>query len=298
MRYYSDQDTLFIRGSFRAASTGISGGIRSVSTLVSHATPAVAEDPDPGRTLDRIIAASGLERNYFGLLSTVPVQQVCVLQYDFITVFVSAGIRREPPATGGHVMVIIVSSEGMDDAALLELVMISGEAKAEALQAMDLPLSGTPGDGVIVACEGEIRHHTAGRSTNAGSRVREALIYGIQEAVKRHDAGTRDEGPAFFIFSRLKEEHWIPWTKKDCPYYPCHFKGQSCDLCYCPFYPCHDETLGQWATGSSGKKVWNCATCRLPHEPEVVAYLKKFPGASRQELMRVAAKKREWVLLP
>jgi adenosylcobinamide hydrolase len=179
----------------------------------------------------------------------------------------------------------------MDDAALLEAIMVAGEAKAEALQGMDLPLTGTAGDGVIAACEGEgdVRHRSAGRSTEAGRRIRGAVLHGVPEAIRRHDAGGEDEGPAFFIFSRLREDHWISWTKAGCPYYPCHFEGQSCDLCYCPFYPCHDETLGQWATGSNGKRVWNCAGCRLVHEPAVVAYLRKYPGASRQELMRVAA---------
>ena len=40
MRYYLDTTTLFVRGAFRAASTGISGGIRSVTTLFNHTVPA------------------------------------------------------------------------------------------------------------------------------------------------------------------------------------------------------------------------------------------------------------------
>ena len=290
MRYYTDTTTLFIRGSFRAASTGTAGGIRSVSTILNHSNPA-GRPADSERMFDTVIAAQGLERNYFGLVSTVPVRQACVLQYDFITVFVTAGIRREPPSAAGGVDIIIVSSEGMEDAALLESIMIAAEAKAEALQEMDLPLSGTPADVVIAACEGEgaIRHHAAGRNSEAGRRIREAVLYGIPEAIRRHDAGVQEAAPAFFIFSRLKEDHWIAWTKTDCLYYPCHFKGQSCDLCYCPFYPCHDKTLGQWTAGSSGKEVWNCAGCRLPHEPAVVAYLRKYPAASKDELVKVAA---------
>lgn len=291
MRYYSDNTTLFIRGSFRAASTGAAGGIRSVSTILSHTIPTGIAEVNPQRVFDTVIATQGLERNYFGLATAVPPGQACILQYDFITVFVMAGIRREPPATDGSIAIVIVSSEGMDDAALLGAIMVATEAKTEALQGMDLPLSGTPSDAIVAACEGqgEIRHTSAGRSSEAGRRVREAVLHGIPEAVRRHDAGVAADGPAFFIFSRLNEAHWIAWSKKDCPYYPCHFRGQSCDLCYCPFYPCRDETLGQWATGSSGKAVWNCARCRLPHEPAVVAYLRKYPAASKDELVRVAA---------
>ena len=162
------------------------------------------------------------------------------------------------------------------------------EAKTEALVALDLPLTGTPADAVIAACEGEELHCSAGRITEPGKRVREAVLHGIPEALTRHDTGIAAGSPAFFIFSRIKGEHWIPWSPDNCPYYPCHFKGQSCDFCYCPFYPCRDERLGQWAGSSNGGRVWNCARCTLVHEPVVAAYLKKYPGASRGELQRLA----------
>jgi adenosylcobinamide hydrolase len=287
MRYYSDTNTLFIRGTFRAASTGISGGLRSVSTILNHCHSPAGNDVIAEKDLDTIITAAGIEKNYFGLTTAVPVHQTCVFQFDFITVFITAGIRREPPATGGSVNIIIISSQGMGEAALLEMIMVATEAKAEALLGMDLPLTGTPADAVIAACEevGKTTHHSARRNSEAGRRIREAILYGLPEAIRRHDAAIAGDRPAFFIFSRIKGEHWIEWTQKDCPYYPCHFEGQSCEYCYCPFYPCHDETLGQWAASSNGGRVWNCARCRLPHEPEIAAYLKKFPGASRKELM-------------
>jgi adenosylcobinamide hydrolase len=292
MRYYSDTNTLFIRGTFRSASTGISGGIRSVSTLLNHSHSLAGDTIVAEKDLDTIIAAAGIEKNYFGLTTTVPVNQTCVFQYDFLTVFITAGIRREPPERAGSINIIAVSSQGMADAALLEMIMVTAEAKAEALLEMDLPLAGTPADAIIAACEEEVTicHRSAGRGTEAGRRVREAVLYGLPEAIRRHDAAICGDRPTFFIFSRFKGEHWVEWTKKDCPYYPCHFDGQSCDFCYCPFYPCHDETLGQWVAGSGGGRIWNCARCRLLHEPDVAAYLKKFPGASRQELMKLAVK--------
>jgi adenosylcobinamide hydrolase len=290
MRYYPDSQTLFIRGSFRAASTGVSGGIRSVSALLIHTPRKDAAPDDPDKMLDRVTAAGGLELQYFGQMSGVPVTQACILQYDMVTVFITAGIRREPPAMAGSITITICCSEGLSDAALLEAIMVASEAKAEALLGMDLPLTGTAADAVITAGEGEEKHPAAGRTTDVGRRIREAVLYGLPEAVRRHDAGIVSDSPSFFIFSRLKEGHWIEWTKKDCPYFPCHFEGQSCDFCYCPFYPCRDETLGQWVKGSGGGRVWNCATCRLLHEPAIAGYLHKFPGASREELMRLATK--------
>ena len=237
--------------------------------------------------LEIVAAGAGIGRDYFGLLTTVPASQACVLQYDFITVFITAGIRREEPGRAGSVSIIVTSSEGMSDGALLETIMVATEAKAEALLALGLPLTGTPADTVMAACEGEERHYSAGRLTEAGKRVREAVLHGIPAALTRHDTGVAADRPAFFIFSRIKGEHWIEWTPVDCPYYPCHFKGQSCEFCYCPFYPCRDEKLGQWASGSNGGRVWNCAKCTLLHKPKVADYLKKYPGASLGELVRV-----------
>jgi adenosylcobinamide hydrolase len=295
MRYYTDSGSLFIRGSFRAASTGVNGGIRSVSTLLNYTLRPDCESATAEKELEIATAGAGIGGDYFGLLTTVPANQACVLQYDFITVFITAGIRREEPGRAGSVNIIVTSSEGINDAALLEIIMVATEAKAEALLALDLPLTGTPADTVMVACEGEERHYAAGRMTEAGKRVREAVLHGIPVALTRHDADVAADRPAFFIFSRFKGEHWIEWSPDNCPYYPCHFEGQSCDFCYCPFYPCKDKSLGQWASSSNGGRVWNCARCKLLHEPAVAGYLKKYPGASLDELMRAgkSAKKKK-----
>jgi adenosylcobinamide hydrolase len=299
MRYYLDSNTLFIRGSFRAASTGINGGVRSVSTLLNHTVVADQGHTDREKELGIAAAGAGIGGDWFGLLTTVPASQACVLQYDFITIFISAGIRREQPGYLSSVNILVCSSEGMSDAALLETIMVATEAKTEALLALDLPLTGTPDDAVIAACEGDEIHSSAGRLTDVGKRVREAVLHGIPEAITRHDTAVQSDRPAFFIFSRIKGEHWIMWSPEDCPYYPCHFEGQSCDFCYCPFYPCKDEGLGQWAESSNGGRVWNCAGCRLLHEPAVAGYLKKFPGASRAELMKVAEKvKNRTIVIP
>ena len=294
MRYYLNNSTLFIRGAFRAASTGIRGGIRSVDTLLSHTPDPGSRNDDPAKEIERVAAAEGLGPDFFGLLTTVPVHQACILQYDFITVFVTAGIRREPPSTAGTITIIVCSSEGMEDSALLETIMVATEAKAEALLGLDLPATGTPTDAVIAASEGEFVHSSSGRITQTGLRVREAVLHGIPEALRRHDAGFGSGHPAFFIYSRFQGGHWAEWKPgKECPYYPCHFEGQACDFCYCPFYPCKDESLGQWVAGSSGGRVWNCAGCTLLHEPAVAAYFRKYPNASREELMQYAEKHKQ-----
>jgi adenosylcobinamide hydrolase len=284
MRYFTDTNTLFVSGTFRAASTGLNGGIRQVSTLFNHTVPAGWDHAEPGKELAMVAAGAGLAPDFFGLLTAVKVQHCCVLQYDFVTVFITAGIRREPPESAGTINIIVTSSEGMGDAALFETIMVATEAKAEALAALGLPLSGTPTDAVIVACEGGQKHLYAGRLSGIGLRVRAAILHGIPHAIQSHDSGVQNLQPSFFVFSRIKGEHWVEWTPHNCPYYPCHFKGQNCDFCYCPFYPCGDEGLGQWSAGSNGNKVWNCAGCTLLHEPENANYLKKFPLSSLTEI--------------
>jgi adenosylcobinamide hydrolase len=287
MRYHFDTSTLFIHGKFRAASTGITGGIRPVTTLINHTVPVGWSHEDPEKMLEVIAAGAGINQEFFGLLTAVPVRQCCILQYDYVTVFITAGVRRESPANTGTIDIIVCSNEGMEDAALLETIMVATEAKAEALQAMSLPLTGTPTDAVIAGCEGEILHRYAGRSTDAGGRIREAVLHGIPEAIRRHDVADPSAHPSFFIFSRFKGGHWAELSPQDCQYFPCHFPGQRCDFCYCPFYPCEDENIGQWVKSSNGGRVWNCARCTLLHEPEIADYLNEFPLSSRAELIRL-----------
>lgn len=293
MRYYFDTNTLFIRGTFRAASTGILGGIRSVSTLINHTVSSGWSREEPKRELEFVAAGAGIGHDFFGLLTAVPVQHCCVFQHDSVTAFITAGILRNPTTNAGTINIILCSSEGLGDAALLESIMVATEAKAEALQGMGLSLTGTPTDSIIAGCEGSVKYQYAGRLTDTGRSVREAVLFGIPNAIKRHDAAGRSTHTAFFIFSRFQGDHWVEWSPNNCPYFPCHFPGQQCDFCYCPFYPCRDKDLGTWAESSHGGRVWNCAGCTLLHEPEIADYVKKFPGASLTELKRLHTGKKE-----
>jgi adenosylcobinamide hydrolase len=291
MRYYTGPDTLFIRGAFRAASTGISGGIRNATTLFNHTVPKDWSHKEPAKEIALIAAAAGAGSDVLGLLTAVPIRNLCVLQYDFITVFLTAGIRQEPANGAGTINIIAYSSEGMTDSALLETIMVATEAKTEALLAAGR-VSGTPTDAVIAASEGEVKHHYAGRITEPGRRVRDAILKGVPEALHRYESEGITE-PAFFIWSRFEGGHWVEWLPRNCPYYPCHFAGQACDFCYCPFYPCRNEELGEWSQSVSNGRVWNCSGCTLLHEPAVADYLKRYPDAPLAELMRLKPKQKK-----
>jgi adenosylcobinamide hydrolase len=301
MRYFVRDDTLFLRGRFRAASTGINGGIADITTVLNHTVPHDFND-DPPRHLDLLVARHGLFNEYFGLLTAVEMHHLCVLQYDFITVFITAGVTNPTPPPAPHTINIIVySREGLCDAALLETIITATGAKAQALHDLGYDFPGTTTDAVAVACErdappshlrcsnsvpsGHRSAHTyAGTLTEAGRRVHAAVLHGVPEALARHEGDIRRNNPSFFIYSRYGGDHWVEWQEEGCPYYPCHFPGQRCDYCYCPCYPCTDEDLGEWVESLSGGRIWGCADCTLLHVPEVANYMKRNPEATLAEL--------------
>ncbi len=285
MRYYLRGGTLIIRGCFRAASTGIDGGIGTVSTLLNHTVSPGWDHRDPARDLRMVIARHGLPGDFFGLLTAVAMKNLCIFQYDFITVFITAGVNTHETPRPGTINIIICSREGFTDGALLGAVVTATEAKVLSLNENGYTITGTPTDAVIVAAEGEPVHSYAGPVTEAGRRIREAVAFGVAAAMKRHEGQVIRDSPSYFIFSRYGGDHWVEWEPENCPYYPCHFSGQRCDFCYCPFYPCGDESLGHWVESSTtGGQVWNCASCTLLHEPEIADYLLRNPEASLDEL--------------
>jgi adenosylcobinamide hydrolase len=293
MRYYLHDDTLFVRGTFRAASTGIRGGIGNVSTIFNHTVPPGWNSPDPGRDLDLIISREGLPDDYFGLLTAVSQNNACVLQYDYITVFITAGTGTYDEPDSNTINIIVHSSEGLSDNGLLEALMVATEAKVSSLRNAGRSITGTATDTVVTASEGTPVHTFCGKTTGPGMRVFAATEYGVSEALKRHEGKIKRKRPSFFIFSRYGGDHWAEWVPEDCPYYPCHFPGQRCDYCYCPFYPCRDESLGEWVQSSHNGRVWNCSGCTLLHLPHIADYLNKNPGASLAELKALEHSKKK-----
>ncbi|HIH85573.1 MAG TPA: hypothetical protein HA342_01775 [Methanoculleus sp.] len=289
MRYFVRDGTLFIRGRFRAASTGVGGGIADVTTVLNHTVPHDFQE-DPVRRLELITAWHGVFRDYFGLLTAVDMRHLCVLQYDSVTVFITAGVSNPTPSpsTPHTINIIAYSREGMADAALLETIITATGAKAWALHQLGYDFPGTTTDAVVAACErdAEPMHTYAGTLTEIGRRVHEAVMFGLPEALARQQGRVKREGPSFFIYSRYGGDHWVEWQKENCPYHPCHFAGQRCDYCYCPCYPCGDEDLGEWVNSSNSGSVWGCAGCTLLHIPEVADYMKRNPEATLAELKR------------
>jgi adenosylcobinamide hydrolase len=286
MRYFLRPNTLFLRGDFTAVSSGVNGGIAKVSTILNRTVQEEWDHREPLRFLEQIVAAEGFSNRFFGLLTAVEMRNLCILQYDFITAFITAGVTNPNP-DAHTINIILHSAEGLTNGALLGSIITATEAKVKAVQAMGYPFTGTTTDAVIVACEDVPLHEYAGTLTEPGKRIYQTVLFGVQEALRRQEGTVRRTAPSFFIYSRYGGDHWVEWQSKDCPYYPCHFEGQSCDFCYCPFYPCKDESLGHWVESSQGRTVWSCSSCDLVHIPRIAAYIKENPEATLKELKAV-----------
>ena len=292
MRYYLANNTLIVRGAFRACSTGDSGGIRNVTSLLTHPVHP-PNSPDNEQVIWNTAYRNGLSpAAAFGLLIPAQFTQHAVYRFDQVTVFITAGKTRgsaghekhdtADPQIEGAIRIICTISGDLTDGDLLTALTAVNEAEVQAV-AGDDRISGLDRRGIIIGAE---RDATArGEDHNVDGKIRETVRYGIADVIEHISKGPdhSDVWPSFHIHSTIGGDRWIEWQKKGCPYYPCHFKGQRCDLCYCPLYPCEDETLGEWTIGSRGR-VWSCVPCTLNHQSSVVHHLRRNPEATSSEL--------------
>jgi adenosylcobinamide hydrolase len=271
MRYYLDENTLFLRGHFTVA-VPKNAALLTVPLIMIRAT----EEKDLGRAEDLAAAAAGMIGPVYTLFSADAIITAAIARCDQVTAYVHAG-----PSS---VSVVIVANRAGQN--LLAGIRSTAEAAVTGV----LKRAGTPEYGVEVVAATEGEGSPAG--PDLGTQVTAAVTEATKTALLRRSLSPeRDRAaltrPAFSIYSRFGGHHWVAWQPEGCPYYPCHMKGQSCRYCYCPFYPCDDEELGQQVISSTGTTVWNCSGCRLLHEPAVAAYLQRDPMASLCELKQV-----------
>jgi len=298
MRYYFRPDTLIIRGNFRAASNGIDGGIKDVRTLLNISIP-MGFTEDARKYIENVSNKNGFLQPQFGLLTAVPIYNMCICQYDEITAFVTAAISER----NRTINIIVTSEKSLNDSALLGAVMTVTEAKMKVINERKLPSTAMSTDAVIVACEinNGKKEEFAGPLTEIGEKITRAVSHALMEALIRFDHylltnwgftrgwskgynNVRNKRPSFFIYSRYGGDHWNEWLPEGCPYHPCHkFSDQKCDFCYCPLYPCKELEFSEEIDTPRGK-IWSCMDCRFIHEPNVVAHLKANPEAAIAEL--------------
>lgn len=305
MRYYLRKDVLIVRGDFRAASSGVDGGLADVRSILNISIPSQFSD-DASAHIARVSMVNGFLQPYFGLLTALPITNLCIARYDYVTVFVTAAVSDR----NRTINIIVTCERPLTDAALLGAMMTATEAKMQVITARKVPGSALSTDAVVVACEKSDgpAEAFAGPLTGTGMRISKAVSHALTEALVRfdnyllstwgvtrgwsrgHPAIVSRRRPSFFIYSRYGGDHWNEWIPEDCPYYPCHnYSDQQCSFCYCPLYPCMDTELGQLIDTPNGK-IWSCMDCRLVHEPAVANHLLRNPEADVLELKSVKKK--------
>ncbi|HZD44135.1 MAG TPA: adenosylcobinamide amidohydrolase, partial [Methanomicrobiales archaeon] len=136
MRYFVRNKTLFIRGDFTAASTGIHGGSGHITTIFNRTVPENWAETDPYRSLKLVASREGYGEDFFGMVTAVEMRNLCILQYDFLTTFITAGVRSSSDSEAGTINIVVCSQEGLSPASLLETIMVATEAKTEALRSL------------------------------------------------------------------------------------------------------------------------------------------------------------------
>lgn len=196
MQYYIKDSTLVIEGNFEAVSTGLNGGRSQVKYIFNKQVPRTFNPPDPGEFVKKEAIKLGIEETYFGLLTAVNIEYLQIIEDDYLTVFITAGVSNgsEFRAKVGTINTILVSKAGLSETAILGSIITATEAKGLALLEKGYAFLGTNTDAVIVAYETgslpgsgsekkqEIPY--AGSSTEFGKKITEAVIKGVKTALE------------------------------------------------------------------------------------------------------------------
>jgi len=196
MQYYVKDRTLIIKGNFEAVSTGLNGGRERVNYLFNKQVPRTFNPPSPQEFIKEEALKLGIEETYFGLLTAVNIEYLQVIEDDYLTAFITAGVSNgsEFRAEVGTINIILISKKGLSETALLGAIITATEAKGLALLEKGYTFLGTNTDAVIVAYETgptsgfeneknkEIPY--AGSSTEFGKKITEAVIKGVKAGLK------------------------------------------------------------------------------------------------------------------
>lgn len=192
MQYYVKDSALIIKGDFEAVSTGLNGGRARVKYLFNKQVPRTFNPPNPQEFLKEEALKLGLKEAHFGLLTAVKMEYLQVIENDYLTAFITAGVSNgsEFRAKVGTINIILVSKARLSETALLGAIITATEAKGLVLLEKGYTFLGTNTDAVIVAyktsSEGGSKSEEkqeipyAGSSTEFGKKITEAVIIGVK----------------------------------------------------------------------------------------------------------------------
>jgi len=192
MRHYIKDSTLIIEGEFEAISSGINGGRGHVDCLFNHQVQPGFNHFEPAQYMDRLADSLQLQRPYFGLLTAVNMDDLCVSTDDYLTTFVTAGITypssfRVKDSEAGTINIILVVNGTLSEGAMAGAIITATEAKGLALIEMGYDFLGTTTDAVIVA----YRKHSspyieyAGSYTEFGEKITGTVVRCVEEGIRK-----------------------------------------------------------------------------------------------------------------
>ncbi|AKB24611.1 Adenosylcobinamide amidohydrolase [Methanosarcina sp. MTP4] len=206
MQFYEKDSTLIIEGDFEAVSTGLNGGRARVKDLFNKQVPRTFNPPDPGKFVEEAALELGIREPYFGLLTAVNMEYLQVIEDDYLTVFVTAGVSNgsefriekvekvEKVEKIGTINIILISKEKLSETGLLGAIITATEAKGLALLEKGYTFLGTNTDAVIVAyekdseknseCEEGLEIPYAGSSTDFGKKITKAVMKGVKAGLE------------------------------------------------------------------------------------------------------------------
>jgi len=196
MRYYVKDSTLVIEGDFEAVSTGLKGGRARVNYLFNKQVPRTFNPPDPQEFVKEEALRIGIEAANFGLLTAVKMEYLQVIEDDYLTAFITAGVSNgsEFRAKVGTINIILISKARLSETALFGAIITATEAKGLALLEKGYTFLGTNTDAVIVACETDSDPGSeseekqeipyAGSSTGFGKKITEAVMRGVKAGLE------------------------------------------------------------------------------------------------------------------
>jgi len=199
MRHYTKDSTLIIEGEFEAISSGINGGRACVACLLNHQVQPGFNHFEPAQYLDRLADSLQLQRPYFGLLTAVNMDDLCVRTDDYLTTFVTAGIThpsgfRVKDSEAGTINIILVVNGILSEGAMAGAIITATEAKGLALMEMGCDFLGTTTDAVIIA----YRKHSspyieyAGSYTEFGEKITGTVVRCVKEGIRKTEKRNGD----------------------------------------------------------------------------------------------------------
>ncbi|KAF5418748.1 MAG: adenosylcobinamide hydrolase [Candidatus Methanocomedens sp.] len=199
MRHYTKDSTLIIEGEFEAISSGINGGRACVECLFNHQVQPGFNHFEPAQYLDRLADSLQIRRPYFGLLTAVNMDDLCVRTDDYLTTFVTAGIThpsgfRVKDGEAGTINIILVVNGILSEGAMAGAIITATEAKGLALMEMGYDFLGTTTDAVIIAYQKHSSPYIeyAGSYTEFGEKITGTVVRCVKEGIRNTEKRNGD----------------------------------------------------------------------------------------------------------